>query len=483
MTWLNPGPDGLPGPPRGDGTGVNDVDEFLDPQSYDARYAPPGTTFGGRNMIGTTYDGAFPERYFGQEAEILGDEIAGDALGDDAVGSVYDGAFPERYFGQEAELLGDALGEDEIAAATDAQRPPDAVGSVYDDALPERYFGQEVEILGDDAVLGEDGDDLAGLEDDAALGFAGEDAVLRTVAVARDRRRPAPPMRVAGPPRADDWLMAEVVVGAEDAGYDAFPVLKGLLQKCGGDVGPRRVRVDTHESYRRLRAAGSPELRQLAARVDALAADVAAHAADPRAHDRDVDAFIEEGVADVGVFMGEALAAAEERKVRPWLARRFAGKVDMWYDPDGEHVCASVTFPGGDGELRVMTSVEPLKRALAEVSRYAAEAGVPVSAVVGYVPAIAGVLAGATAVKEMAAAAPEVAKHPGVAARAPFEVTVEPKASPAFCALCALAWRSRGGDAAAAEEWGRLGSLSPAPLRQAMKEALDVVRQATGAAA
>jgi hypothetical protein len=112
------------------------------------------------------------------------------------------------------------------------------------------------------------------------------------------------------------------------------------------------------------------------------------------------------------------------------------------------------------------------------MSRHATEARVPASAVVGVLPAMGCVLGAGTALKEMAAAAPSIAQRPEMNSKKPFVVRIEPKVSPALSALAMLVMACRAGVPQACDEWQKLGALAPAPVKQAMSEAVQLAKAA-----
>jgi hypothetical protein len=119
-----------------------------------------------------------------------------------------------------------------------------------------------------------------------------------------------------------------------------------------------------------------------------------------------------------------------------------------------------------------------MDKCVSEMSRYAAEADVPPSTVVGVLPAMGCVLGAGTALKEMAAGAKEVVARPEMKSDAPFVVRLEPKVNPALCALVLLALACRDGHPQAQQEWANLAALSPGPVKQAMLEAVQLAKAA-----
>jgi hypothetical protein len=90
------------------------------------------------------------------------------------------------------------------------------------------------------------------------------------------------------------------------------------------------------------------------------------------------------------------------------------------------------------------------------------------------------VLGAGTMLKEMAAAAPAIMSRKEAQTKTPFMVRIEPKNSPALAALAMLVMACKLGDQQACMEWENLAKLSPAPVKQAMAEALKLA-QAAGA--
>lgn len=375
-----------------------------------------------------------------------------------------------------AKDLFDASVDDD--ADPDAQREdilPSAESYVFDDEeIPgesdEEVFGPEeeesvpltVSEIQQEEVIGvaiEDEDDdndivVDPIEEEEILG------VITTLERARDDRCPPPSMEVLdwdADDRSDDATaeLTDVVVGAAVAsgGEDQFPIISRYLQRAGADLKPMLVRVDTEDSYRAFCAAQSPALSALADRVDALERALAEHADDPEAHAKDVENWTDEAVT----LGADARVEEDAKRVDLWLPPWAEGKVRAWRQ--GDFVCASMLIPGGRGKVCVCTSYVPVVQAVDEISRHASAAGAR-GAIVGYLPELGCRLGAATVVKAVAKAAPQIVQRPEVDAGVPFQVRVEPAASPALCALIALALRCRAGDAAACDEWKRLAALA-----------------------
>ena len=304
------------------------------------------------------------------------------------------------------------------------------------------------------------------------------DAVFMVVERARDARLPAPRMRacLADVPFEDDGgLMegaADVVVGAAKAG-EPYPLLARLMVKFGAGQPARVVRVDAWDSYRDLRGRGAADVLE---RLAVLEEAFAEHAADPSAHDSAARAALLEEADILGGDLEDVLGEEAAGRVDLWVPRRFRGILSAWRE--GDRVCASLVVPGVDGEVRVCTGVEPLRRCLAEVSRHAAESGASPSLVAGVLPAMGVCLGAGTVLKELAASAPAILALPEAAGRRPFLVRVEPAAAPALCAIAALLWECRRGNRGACAEWERLAAEAPAPVRRAMGEARRVLETA-----
>jgi hypothetical protein len=300
-------------------------------------------------------------------------------------------------------------------------------------------------------------------------------AIVKVIEKARDNRQPAPPMKAvdvdAPVTGEEDWGLTDVMIGATiaTAGPDPFPLTSALLLRAGATTEPRIVRVDTEASYRDFRAESSPEMAALKARLED-------HVNDPHAHGGIDEADVEDDVADL-VHLGAAVDEAEAAKrVELVMPRHFDGMVTAWRE--GNSVCASLSLPGRDGEVRICTSIEPIAKCLEEMSRHAAESGVPASAVVGALPSMGCVLGAATALKEMAAAAPAILQRPEAGMKLPFMVRIEPKLNPAIAALTMLAAACKAGSAQACAEWQKLGEMSAGPVKQAMAEAIALAKAA-----
>jgi hypothetical protein len=303
-------------------------------------------------------------------------------------------------------------------------------------------------------------------------------AVVKVIEKARDNRQPPPPMKAvdvdARPADNNDWGLTDTFIGAalKTGNQDPFPLMSALLLRCGaGQVEPRFVRVDTEDSYKQFRTENSPELSDLRNRVDDLHDRMAEHMSTPGAHDDLAD-----DVEDL-TLMGEDVQNAEkDKRIELWMPKRFDGLVEAWRE--GDFVCASIALPGKRGEIRICTSMEPIVKCVSEMSRHAAEAGVPASAVVGALPAMGCVLGAGTLIKEMASAAPSILQRPETNKMGAFVVRIEPKANPALSALAMLVAACRAGNKQACDEWARLGATAAGPVRQAMGEALQIVKAA-----
>jgi hypothetical protein len=305
----------------------------------------------------------------------------------------------------------------------------------------------------------------------------GAAAIMRVVAKARDNRQPPPPMQavdVDAPADDEDFGLTDVMLGvaAATGDPDPFPLTSKFMQRAGAVTTPRIVRVDTEQSYRAFRTDSSPELSELRDRVDELAARLDRHITDPDAHSAVADDIAE--ITEIGAAAEQAQA---DKRIELWMPKRFDGLVEAWRQ--GDHVCVSLALPGADGEIRVCTSMEPIRKCIAEMARHAAEADVPAATVVGVLPAMGCVLGAGTVIKEMAAAAPSILQRPEAAQAAPFVVRIEPRSNPALTALAMLVTACRNGDPQACAEWGKLGDLAPPPVKQAMGEAIQIVKSAT----
>jgi hypothetical protein len=307
-------------------------------------------------------------------------------------------------------------------------------------------------------------------------------AVLKVVETARDARQPAPPMRAVHPDEPmrreeGSGRLVRTLVGAAMASGnpDPFPLTAQFMQRCGADMMPRYVRVDTEESYKAFRTEHSPELSELAHRVEELEHALHTHMSDPEAHHHPgSDDALAEDIEDLTV-LGEAAQASEDSKrVDLWMPKHFDGLVTAWRE--GDFVCASMTLPGSDGQIRICTSLEPVVKCVEEMSRHAAHSGVAPSTVVGVLPAMGCVLGAGTLLKEMASAAPSILLRKEAHGKEPFVVRIEPKSNPALCALAMLAMACKMGDRQACFEWENLSKVSPAPIKQAMMEALALAQ-------
>lgn len=304
----------------------------------------------------------------------------------------------------------------------------------------------------------------------------GKAAVVKVVEKARDNRQPAPPMKavdVDAPLEEEDAFLQDIVVGAAVAAVtEPFPLLSQLLLRAGANVEPRIVRIDTEETYKQFRTEQSPalsEVRELRERLEA-------HIADPNAHELDSE-DIDDDIADLVVLGEEAKAAEAQKRVDLWMPKRFDGKVEAW--KQGDMVCVSMALPGRDGDVRICTSMEPMRKCIEEMCRHAAEAQVG-GEVADVLPEMGCVLGAGTAMKEMAAAAPAILARPEAKMKMPFVVRIEPKTSPNLAALVMLAAACKMGNAQACSEWTKLASMSAPAVKSAMLEAAEVAKAATG---
>lgn len=315
-----------------------------------------------------------------------------------------------------------------------------------------------------------------------AQGRIGAAAVTAVVAKARDNRQPSPPLKAVDADSPSEWPdnwtqgLTDVVVGVATAtgSPDPFPLTSQFMLRCGAGMEPRYVRVDTESSYKKYRQDNSPEIQALHAKLNAHIADQHAHESSEETGTDD-ELFPDYGDADDIVMLGAAVDAAEkDKEVDLWMPRHFDGQISAWRE--GEFVCSSMRIPGFDGEVRICTTLEPLQKCINEMSRHAVEAGVPASTVVGVLPAMGCVLGAGTGLKEMSAAAPSIATRPEMKQPGSFVVRIEPKASPALCALAMLVLAVEHDVPGASDEWTNLVTLSPAPVKQAMGEAIALVK-------
>lgn len=358
---------------------------------------------------------------------------------------------------------------------------------VVDEAFPLNYeilgneghaYGTEIGVRG----YGQsDGIEIAPDLTDEIVGAA-QAAVFKTVAKARDNRRPAPPLRAVSLDEAEDDSspMDDCVEDICGAAEDAFPITAQLLQQYGAGGDARIVRVDTEESYKQFRTDGSPEMAALQRKVAEVEQRLVAHMADPGAHHGPAPA-IRGDIAELR-HMGAEVAAIEEQKRIPLrMPKHFNGLVDAWRE--GDFAVASLVIPGADGDPRIVTAMEPVEKGTLEAAKAATEAGAPAAIIVGYIDEIGETLAAANVIKELASASPSILKRPEARGRGPFMVRLAPKTSPALFALAALSRMCAAGDAKACDEWTRLSAASPPVVKQAMAEILAVMKQPRKASA
>ena len=298
---------------------------------------------------------------------------------------------------------------------------------------------------------------------------------------ARDNRTPAPTMVAVDPntpPKSEESesaLVGTCIGIAQVTGEDATPLLTKLLQRFGAGGATRLVRVDTEESYAALRADSSPEMAELHEKIAELTQRLDEHIADPEAHEKEAFDYGDE-LDDVVALGAKADEAEAGKRVEMWLPRRFDGTWQAWRE--GAFVCASIALPGSDGEIRICTSLEPIVKCVEEMAHHASDAGVSTTAIGGVLPAMGCVLGAGTIMKEMAAAAPAILARPEAAHQEPFVVRIEPKGSPALAALAALAWECKNGNQQACAEWQLLSETGPAAVKQAMGEAIKLIKAA-----
>lgn len=462
--------------PLNDNTGDEFSSELEDEYTFDAHF-PPGTEIGEDEESGPLEiepdngSGSFAEDGPIEVAEdqvMMDGEMLGGAAAQDGQSEIGDGNVLDHQY--EIGATAAEEGQTEIGADDDDDldlSPVDGseIGADAADVMkPFESFMLEGERMGSAAMYGQ-----------TEIGAA----IVKVVEKARDNRRPPPPMRavdVDEPSTLDeeDFLSDVVVVGAATTGKDHFPLLSSLLLRAGAASVPRLVRVDTEESYKAFLTERSPEMAELSEKVEKINRRLDEHMADPDAHTADID--LDEDIEDLVHLGGEVEAAQDAKRVELWMPKRFDGLVTAWRE--GDFVCASLTLPGSDGEVRICTSMEPIRRCVAEMSRHAAEAGVQASTVVGMLPAMGCVLGAGTLLKEMAAAAPAILQRKEAATSQPFIVRIEPKTAPALSALSMLVMECRNGNEQACKEWAKLAKLSPGPVKQAMQEAVRLVKAA-----
>lgn len=374
------------------------------------------------------------------------------------------------------------IGEDEadqdvtMARATGYDAHYEIGEDVPESQLEDEAAGFDVRYeIGDDAVGAnvEIGEDELGANTEI-----GEALAVRAVLTkARDNRSPAPPMRAVeldAPERdmADDWLLMDTCIGAAAAtgSPNPYPLLAKYMQMAGAGMPPRIVQVDTEESYKAFRAAGSPEMAEFHQKLDELEHKFATHSRDPYAHER-----LAEDFDDLTWLGAKAEKALAEKRIALDLLPGTEGKHDEWTDE--EDIFASIKVPHEDGGIWWLTSAEPWDKSIKEASRHAAESNASASVVGEIIPAIGERLGAATAIKEMVAAVPAILKLPEAKGFAPFAVRIEPAMNPALCALILLACECAQGNAQACDEWNRLGASAPAQIKQGMTEAVAILKK------
>jgi hypothetical protein len=310
---------------------------------------------------------------------------------------------------------------------------------------------------------------LSSIKDDGVMAAGAARAVIKQ---ARDSRVPSPPLKALPPEspftNVDDTGLVSVLVGlAEVADTNPFPLLTEFMKRAGASHEPRYIRVDSEASYKGFRAESSPELSDLAHRMSSLETAMSEHADDPDAH-----ASLSSEMEDLAEVGAEAAQAEEEKKVDMYMPRHTDGLVSAWRE--GDLIYSSMAVPAV-GHVRVCTGAEPIGKCLSEISEHAADSGVPPSAIVGMLPAMGHVLGAANVLKDVACGAKSISK---IEAPLPFIVRLEPKLSPALAGLGMLALACFAGNAQACAEWAALGAIAPAPIKQAMQEAVSLAKVA-----
>lgn len=350
------------------------------------------------------------------------------------------------------------LGQPRVGdASTDEFRP-----LVFDEHDDDRR-GLDNEIIDDPLAFGFPGDEQSNT---AEILGAEQEAILRTLARARDNRRPCVPMCAVD---IDAPLPQEdpVLVGAD---ADAYPLFQQLLEAYRQSSKPRFVRVDTEEDHQAFRDSSSNERLALLERMASLEEQLHDHLLDPDAHSPGSAEALEEA---------EALAAAEEQKRIPMrMPRHFDGLMEQWHERGMAQGAMLLPRPDKRGRW-VVTATEAVKKGELEAAKAATEAGVPAAAIVGYLCGIGASLAAADATKSLAAGAVSILSRPEARGERSFMVRLQPQVSPAIFALAELCSLCDGGDAQACAEWNRLAAAAPAPLREAMSQVKDAVRGRT----
>lgn len=482
--------------------GFGDFDtELEDEEIFDA-HSPPGYEIGRLEIEPDNGSGSFAQD---GRLEVAEDEVMDN--GESQLGSAAMYGPTEIGAGLASEEGQSEIGENvlnyqyEIGAAPAADRPGSEIGAglfpedgaaeigrANDIMAPFESFMLEDEHMGAASAADRPGSEIgaglypadgaseigAGLYPlDGASEIGADVAVAKVVEKARDNRQPPPPMQAveADAPIRDDlaaWALTDTFIGAaaKTGSADPYPLLSKLLLRAGAATEPRFVRVDTEESYRQFRRENSPELAEIADKLDR-------HIHDPDAHDlsSELDDGLTEDVEEL-VHLGAKLA--EEKRIELWMPKRFEGKLEAWQE--GDFVCASLALPGKNGEVRICTSWEPIKKCVSEMARHASEADVPAHTVVGVLPAMGCVLGAGTIVKEVAAAAPSILARKENDYAEPFVVRIEPKMTPSIAALGMLFVECRNGNAQALAELKKLSESAPGVVKQAMNEAMQLVK-------
>lgn len=343
------------------------------------------------------------------------------------------------------------LGVPRIGADTDEFRP-----LVFDEHDDDRR-GLDNEII-DDPLFAP----AAGTEqwNTSEIIGAEQEAILRTLAKARDNRRPCPPMRAVD---LDAPLAHEDsdVIGA--AITDGYPLLTQLFEAWRSAGKPRIVRVDTEDDHQAFRDASSDERLAI---LQNLA---------------DVETTDDPDEAAEALRDAEALAAAEEQKRIPMrMPRHFDGLLEQWHERGMAQGAMVLPRPGGPGKRYVVTASEEVKKGELEAAKAAAEAGVPAAAIVGYLEGIGASLAAADATKSLASGALSILERPEARSGGSFMVRLEPQVSPAVFALAELLSLCHRGRADACAEWNQLAAAAPLPVREAMAQVQAALKAQQG---
>ncbi len=254
--------------------------------------------------------------------------------------------------------------------------------------------------------------------------------VLGAVLGIAHRRRSRPRLQLVGVSYDPTYTsFEETGVAYRIIGADGdTPIFDALHSQYAAVIpADKFVRVDDADSYADFRAARrAPYIAQLEARLSALESALRDHVAD----DERVHAAIARSI--------EVAAAGGSRVDLPVREAR-EGKIESWQD-GGELLC-TIRVVGPDGQLRMMTTGEPIAPKLEAVVGWSEIVGAEPEEVAAIAPVAAQVLGAAGLVQQLCCVVGAVA-----ASSAPFVAKMKSASDPKVAAAMALVQRAQVGD-------------------------------------